>query len=111
MLIAGAPVVAMSPLVEVIVPVLLVASRPRRLASGVMSRSAKVMAPVLLDRSTPSPAGAVDGGVAEVGRDRRTRHQEADAGVVLEVGRAGGERAAAAADDDAVRRRWSTRRW
>ena len=56
MLIAGAPEVAMSPLVEEMVPVLFEASRPRRFASGVMSRSAKVMLPVLLDRSTPSPA-------------------------------------------------------
>ena len=53
---AGAPVAAMSPEVEVMVLVLPVALRPRRLVSGVRSRSANVIAPVLFCRSTALPA-------------------------------------------------------
>ena len=53
------PEVVMSPEVTVMLCVLFCASRPRSPASGDMSRSAKVMAPVLLARSTASPAELV----------------------------------------------------
>ena len=82
----------MVPLVAVMVPVLFCRvkglSRP---ASGEMSRSAKVSAGVGVRQVHAVAGGTVNCRIAEVGRDRRTRHQEPDAGVdsvrlvVLEV--------------------------
>jgi len=57
---AGASVVEIVPLADVVVPVLLARLNAATAASGAISRSAKVTAPALVPRLTPAPADVLE---------------------------------------------------
>ena len=92
----------MSPDVELIVPVVLETSSPRRFASGVRSRSANVTFAVWPEISIASPAELLTVVLPKLAATPELDIEMPDGRVVLKVRGAGCERAGAGAEKQAV---------